>query len=478
MDTLMEQTQYTAGAQDEICSGGVINCSMTEEPPMVTATADWHNLTVLDNGSFIFDCAEFNGNNPFTTITAQIILYILYGIMFVVSIGGNILVVAAVIRTRDLRPNNLTNYFIVNLAIGDILISIFCVPTSVLSTLIYHYWLLPNQLCAIFNFFQAVAVFVSAYTLVVISMERYLAIMYLFRPRRGPKYAKLSILIVWLLAIVISLPILIVSDVDQPDMRYEVCDFYTCTEKWSSNKQRYSYTIALLVLQYVAPLLFLLFSYIRIAIVVWVKKTPGEAQNHRDKQMNRTKTKTIKMLMAVVIVYTICWLPFNILNLQMDLDKDINRWYGLPYIWAMLHWLAMSHACYNPFIYCWMSSAYRQGIFSMLEYVPIVRRFIPEESNAANNSAGGIPLAGMGQPAGPDDDNQSVITSAGFDGQHNSSLRRINTCTTYVSVRRKMNYNHGAAVRSASFRYNNSLRSSGPMHRHFIHLEVQPEESL
>ncbi|XP_032455322.1 RYamide receptor isoform X4 [Nasonia vitripennis] len=433
---------------------------MTEEPAIVTGTADWRNLSVLENGSLIFDCDDFNGNIPFTSTLAQVILYILYGSMFVIALGGNSLVCAAVIRTRNnLRPNNLTNYFIVNLAIGDILINIFCVPTSVLSTLVFHYWLLPSQLCAIFNFFQAVAVLVSAYTLVVISMERYLAIMYLFRPRRGTKYAKISILIVWLLAMAISLPILVVSDVEQPDIRYEMCDFYTCTEKWSDKKQKYSYTIALLILQYLVPLLILLFSYISIAIVVWGKKAPGEAEDNRDQRMIRSKTKTIKMLMAVVIVYTICWLPFNVLNLVMDINEDINRWYGLPYIWAMLHWLAMSHACYNPFIYCWMSTPFRQGIFNMLKCVPIIRRFVPDRSHALNTSAVGIPLTG-------------------FDGQHNSSLRRKNNCTTYVSVRKKMNHNHGAPIRSASFRCNNSLRSSGPMHRHFVHLEVQQEESL
>ena len=47
----------------------------------------------------------------------------------------------------------------------------------------------------------------------------------------------------------------------------------------------------LMVLQYVVPLLVLVFTYTRIAIVVWGKQTPGEAENLRDQRMARSKRK-------------------------------------------------------------------------------------------------------------------------------------------------------------------------------------------
>lgn len=46
-----------------------------------------------------------------------------------------------------------------------------------------------------------------------------------------------------------------------------------------------------MVLQYVVPLLVLVFTYTRIAIVVWGKQTPGEAENSRDQRMARSKRK-------------------------------------------------------------------------------------------------------------------------------------------------------------------------------------------
>lgn len=53
----------------------------------------------------------------------------------------------------------------------------------------------------------------------------------------------------------------------------------------------YYYTIALLVLQFVIPLLVLIFTYTRIAFVVWGKKPPGEAENSRDQRMAKSKRK-------------------------------------------------------------------------------------------------------------------------------------------------------------------------------------------
>lgn len=53
----------------------------------------------------------------------------------------------------------------------------------------------------------------------------------------------------------------------------------------------YYYSFALLVLQFVLPLLVLIFTYTRIAFAVWGKKPPGEAENSRDQRMAKSKRK-------------------------------------------------------------------------------------------------------------------------------------------------------------------------------------------
>ena len=46
-----------------------------------------------------------------------------------------------------------------------------------------------------------------------------------------------------------------------------------------------------MVLQYFLPLFVLMFTYARIAIVIWVQKAPGEAENNRDQRMAASKRK-------------------------------------------------------------------------------------------------------------------------------------------------------------------------------------------
>ncbi|RWS27987.1 neuropeptide Y receptor-like protein [Leptotrombidium deliense] len=69
----------------------------------------------------------------------------------------------------------------------------------------------------------------------------------------------------------------------------------------------------------------------------------------------------IKMMIIVVLVYTFAWLPLNTLNVAADLDDDVYKYEHIKYVWFASHWLAMSHAAYNPIIYCWMNAKFQEG---------------------------------------------------------------------------------------------------------------------
>lgn len=108
-------------------------------------------------------------------------VYMLYISIFVLALLGNGMVCYIVHSSP--RMKTVTNYFIVNLAVGDILMSLFCVPFSFFSILLLQYWPFGSLLCHLVNYSQAVSVLVSAYTLVAISIDRYIAILWPLRPR-------------------------------------------------------------------------------------------------------------------------------------------------------------------------------------------------------------------------------------------------------------------------------------------------------
>ncbi|XP_054081750.1 RYamide receptor isoform X2 [Zeugodacus cucurbitae] len=375
-------------------------------------------------------CDDSGDVSALSTVYFKTIVYLLYIPIFIFALLGNGTVCYIVQATPRMRT--VTNYFIANLAVGDILMSLFCVPFSFVSIFILKHWPFGTVLCNLVNYSQAVSVLVSAYTLVAISIDRYLAIMRPLRPRITKRLAKFIIAIVWTIALATALPILIVSKLSQPERWFIECEKYLCHEEWPSNIHNYYYTLALLTLQFIVPLAVLIFTYTRIACAVWGKRPPGEAENSRDQRMARSKRKMIKMMVTVVIVFTMCWLPFNVLVLLLN-DDAFKVWEPLPYFWFAFHWLAMSHSCYNPIIYCYMNARFRGGFLQIIYRVPglrrccCLRRYLNSRGERNFDATGEMTFKfNAGNGGGTDD---------------TIHLQRVNTSTTYISTRRKLRTN-------------------------------------
>ncbi|XP_069690366.1 RYamide receptor-like [Periplaneta americana] len=171
------------------------------------------------------------------------------------------------------------------------------------------------------------------------------------------------------------------------------------------------------------------------------------------------------MMVIVVIIFTACWLPFNILMVALDNDDSISSWPGIPYLWFAFHWLAMSHSCYNPVIYCWMNARFRAGFCTALDHVPCVRRLLPLNARHRHSNTSSV----------------TGIALTGVDPTESSVLHRVNTCTTYVSMRRKTQHhanNCAPAPRSGSILKNcpPSVHHNG--HRRLSRLDSYPEDQI
>ena len=96
-------------------------------------------------------------------------LSLCYGLISLVSISGNILVIAVVAFTRSMH--NVTNFYIANLASADVIIAVFCIPFQFYAALLQR-WDLPEFMCTICPFAQTLSLNVSIFTLVTISLDR------------------------------------------------------------------------------------------------------------------------------------------------------------------------------------------------------------------------------------------------------------------------------------------------------------------
>lgn len=184
-----------------------------------------YNFTTnYTNHSLNFECESgyLTANNTLKSPYYHATIYIMYSTIMFISVIGNGMV--CIIVKSSPRMQTVTNFFIVNMATGDLLMAIFCVPSSSVSMLILYYWPFGTFLCGLVNYSQAVSVLVSAYTLVAISIDRYMAILWPLKPRISKRYALIMISVVWLFALLTALPIAIVSGLTQPSDWHQVCD--------------------------------------------------------------------------------------------------------------------------------------------------------------------------------------------------------------------------------------------------------------
>ena len=146
------------------------------------------------------------------------------------------------------------------------------------------------------NYSQGVTVFVSSYTLMAISVERYFGIIHPLRPKMRRRKAILVMCLTWVLALIVTLPTAIFAEVVFK-IRTDGSQSLQCIERWpdvrkdGSSYLSYVYGMLLMSFQYFIPVGIMIFAYSTIAVHVWKMKTPGEALKDRDKKMKDEKLR-------------------------------------------------------------------------------------------------------------------------------------------------------------------------------------------
>ncbi|CAH0717460.1 unnamed protein product, partial [Brenthis ino] len=205
-----------------------------------------------------------------------------YFLIFLLSIFGNCLVIATLASNRRMRT--VTNVYLLNLAISDFLLGVFCLPFTLLGQM-YRRFFFGATLCKLIPFVQAVSVSVDVWTLVAISLERYFAIC---RPLKSRKWqtqchAYKMIATVWILSLVLNSPILLVSTL-QPMKG----DAFKCREVWMNSVLERAFNLSLDASLLLVPFFIMSFAYSLIVTKLW-RGMRNEIQHNFNWQKHLTK---------------------------------------------------------------------------------------------------------------------------------------------------------------------------------------------
>ncbi|KAL8561344.1 hypothetical protein ACOMHN_040422 [Nucella lapillus] len=136
--------------------------------------------------------------------------------LVVFGIAGNTLVILAISLERRLQ--NVTNYFLLSLAVTDLLVSLIVMPFSIINELTGR-WLFGLILCNLFVTADVLMCTSSILHLCTISLERYIGIRYpLWAKNKSKRTVFYKIVLVWTLALAITSPITVLGILDDANI--------------------------------------------------------------------------------------------------------------------------------------------------------------------------------------------------------------------------------------------------------------------
>ena len=290
-----------------------------------------------------------------------------YCLFLAVSLVGNSLIGIIVYKTRTLRRP--INYFIVNMAMSDLLFPIFFFPWR-LTALYVNSWLisgpLGQALCKLVPFLADMSSAVSIQSLVLIAVDRFGAVVFPLRsPLISSKLCPFFIAATWIVAMAVFSPYLFVRKlVEKPGG-------LACESRWNEafgeSSSRADYSLALHVVFFYVPIAFLTLLYSIIVIKLKTQKIPGEQSNNAEQQRAKRSRKVLKLAIAIVVGFVLCWVPYSIISLLFLFECDGGLPSDILLYLSITYFMAGSNCAINPCICFMFSSSYRQGLKRLLK---------------------------------------------------------------------------------------------------------------
>ncbi|XP_060071522.1 QRFP-like peptide receptor [Ylistrum balloti] len=320
---------------------------------------------------------QFNsssGGNPLFLVPESLpdelktFLIIIYSVIMTGAIIGNLLVIIVILANKSMRT--ITNVFLVSLTISDTLIAGWNMPIQ-LGYYIHDDWTLGEVMCKLSAYLQTVNVQASIFTLTAVAIERYYAISYPLKSRHVRTATRAGVLLVfiWIITLLISLPCWWIQRTElrilmQLKKIPQIKNVVVCAEKYKKPIYDVVHTYVILFLNYVIPMIIMMCAYGMIAFRLWIQKPIGDtsARPQYLARSNSQKKRIVKMLIALVIIFGVCWLPFfaaQVCHLYHDMNREFRE------TLAIVHLIGYSNSLLNPIVYGFMNGNFKRHLKAM-----------------------------------------------------------------------------------------------------------------
>ncbi|XP_069061487.1 5-hydroxytryptamine receptor 2A [Pleurodeles waltl] len=388
-------SQSSGLAMDIVCTENFGNLSMSS---LIQLRQDGRGLYEKEAGAGEGTAAELlnwtSGPRNLSNLTSEggpsapdkNWLALLTALVIVLTIAGNILVIMAVLLEKKLQ--NATNYFLMSLAIADMLLGFLVMPPSMLNILYDYEWPLHRKLCAVWIYLDVLFSTASIMHLCAISLDRYIAIRNPIHHSRfnSRQKAFTKIIAVWTISVGISMPVPVFGLQD---------DSKVFTQENCSLSDEYFILVGSFV-SFFIPLVIMVVTYFltirslqkeatlcfndlgaksKLALFSFLPQSSLSSEKLFQRSLNKelapygrrtmqsitNEQKASKVLGIVFFLFVVMWCPFFITNVLAVICKDACNEHIIGELLKVFVWIGYLSSAVNPLVYTLFNKTYRSA---------------------------------------------------------------------------------------------------------------------
>ncbi|XP_028398260.1 histamine H2 receptor-like [Dendronephthya gigantea] len=267
----------------------------------------------------------------------------------------------------------ITNYFLVSLAISDGLTGLVVIPLYYACFLTGHV----VEICFSFDMVHRMTAFSTVYHLLLITCDRYVAITRPFRHSSTftSTVGYLLLTVVWSAAL--FLPLIQLAWYDPYNLK-----------KSSMKAQRYElhYNITCAVIAFLVPVVIMILAYAEMLRIVTRHARAIEATSRQQQALTKEK-RAMVIFASMLLVYIVCWFTFFFSSLAQDLAP--NFLHVPEYVYLILFFLRFCTSIINPILYVFFKTDFKKALREIVtQYkcsASTVTGFLLQNHSVSNN---------------------------------------------------------------------------------------------